>query len=373
MRLSLAPSCQGCTHAFAEGRGATQQELEEFGEPPAGRADITGSGSMSFVNRFLRRSSSSTAPSWQPPAARSANGHGPQSEHNFEGGEPNAIDEALRRATRQRRRSVRLIQICYVDHTDLAPPPHLHLQILFSDRSRTPWMTVPNASVADLNAAVARWPGRAPRLHEHETGAEERPNGGPASEAVTSALPTLALTDASASCLIDEGFDCCPVCLDEYAAGQNVTFIGCAGAHVAHTACLGRWLVVASTCPTCRFALPRDSEGIDDFLRPATEQRDRVAQGLPPPCQPVDDDEAEVKTEHAATSAKLNAAANDETRGSDANAAVPQPPLTTPTTPTTAAGGGAALSGRRSVGRSPFAGIARNLFQFNRAERRSTQ
>lgn len=339
------------------------------GKTPPGLPDARHFTAMSFMRRrFMRRSTSSTAPSWEPPAARVATAARDDDNHSTETGESNAIDEALKRAVRQRRRSVRLSQICFVDHTDLAPPPHLHLQILFSDRSRTPWMTVPNVSVADLHAAVGRWPGRAPHLHEHETGADERPNGGPALEAVTNALPTLSLTELSSSCLIDEGFDCCPVCLDEYAAGQEVTFIGCAGAHVAHTSCLGRWLVVASTCPTCRFALPRDSEGLDEFLRPATEQRDRVARGLLPPCQPVDDEDEKGSRERPMTPIKLATAADaNEPRGggdhndlNDANNY--DSPSTAPASPT-GARGGASLSNRRSSGLSPFADIARCLFQ----------
>ena len=59
--------------------------------------------------------------------------------------------------------------------------------------------------------------------------------------------------------LLDDGFDVCPFCLDDFAEGQQVTFFPCKGAHVAHSECTDRWLNIGSSCPTCRFALPYKS------------------------------------------------------------------------------------------------------------------
>ena len=222
------------------------------------------------------------------------------SELSFTAEAPHAVETALRCAASRVTGRVRLVQVCYVDHTVDATTPHIHIQVLFSDRSRTPWITCPEGTVEDLHAAIAMLPnGHSIRLHLHEmegTGMRgEPPNGGPASEATCSALPRLTLTEISASRLAHDGFDCCPLCLDAMDKAQEVTFIGCPGAHVAHTACISRWLVVASTCPTCRFLLPKDAdaEAIADFTKPAELQKMRVEAGEPPPCQITEDsDEA---------------------------------------------------------------------------------
>ena len=48
----------------------------------------------------------------------------------------------------------------------------------------------------------------------------------------------------------------CAFCLEPFAQGAQIIVFPCPGAHVAHATCTERWLSVASTCPTCRFALP---------------------------------------------------------------------------------------------------------------------
>ena len=205
----------------------------------------------------------------------------------------NAVENALRSACS--RPNINLMQICYVNHTVDQTPPHIHLQCLFSDHTRTPWLTCTTDNIDDLTAAVARMPVPASiHLHEHQPEDDvnyEPPNGGPLSESVEAALPRLVLTELAAERLIDDGFDGCPICLDDMCVGQEIVFIGCNGAHVAHSRCIGRWFVVASTCPNCRFMLPKEEDDLGVYLKPALAQRERVATGAAPPCPPCEDDD----------------------------------------------------------------------------------
>ncbi|RMX68180.1 hypothetical protein DD238_008387 [Peronospora effusa] len=43
---------------------------------------------------------------------------------------------------------------------------------------------------------------------------------------------------------------CCCICLDTYKASQSLRVLPCA--HHFHKECVGKWLLVNSTCPTCR-------------------------------------------------------------------------------------------------------------------------
>lgn len=90
------------------------------------------------------------------------------------------------------------------------------------------------------------------RTHLHEP----PPTSSPASQQVVQALPRLTLGAAEATVLHGDGAGTCPICLAEYLEGEEVVCMPCNGLHKAHWACMGRWLEGASTCPTCRFALP---------------------------------------------------------------------------------------------------------------------
>jgi len=48
----------------------------------------------------------------------------------------------------------------------------------------------------------------------------------------------------------DDG-DCCPVCLNSYAASELVIELPCA--HVFHEQCIARWLQQEPSCPQCRY------------------------------------------------------------------------------------------------------------------------
>lgn len=179
--------------------------------------------------------------------------------------------------------------------------PHIHLQLLFSNQATTPWINCPGGNVQALRAALCNMRiSTRVRLHAHDVGTEgQAPNGGKADEQVVKALPRLVLTVGSAARLgsDDDGSDrTCPFCLEPFEAGEEVLFMPCTACHVGHASCTERWLNVASTCPTCRFALPREpsQEELAALVAPAIHELSRIRDGFEPMiCQTVDDDEDE--------------------------------------------------------------------------------
>ncbi|EOD30748.1 hypothetical protein EMIHUDRAFT_363214 [Emiliania huxleyi CCMP1516] len=70
-------------------------------------------------------------------------------------------------------------------------------------------------------------------------------------------LPTHVLTPAEVD-LLGPAAACC-ICLEDFAAGNRVMVVPCAGLHKVHAACGRRWLEKeANTCPACRHELPSD-------------------------------------------------------------------------------------------------------------------
>mmetsp|Transcript_16541 Transcript_16541/g.34939 ORF Transcript_16541/g.34939 Transcript_16541/m.34939 type:complete len:347 (-) Transcript_16541:202-1242(-) len=180
----------------------------------------------------------------------------------------------------------RLVQVCVVDHSAYAPP-HLHLQLLFSDRSRSPWVGVNNATLLDLQSvleALREQTGRL-RLHIHEPALPANP----ASKAVVQALPRHVLLPAEAALLHADGAATCPICLSEYGGGDEIVCMPCLGLHKAHWGCMHRWLDGASTCPTCRYALPNKAEDGEpasaELMRRAEAEIMRVRNCEPAPCR----------------------------------------------------------------------------------------
>ncbi|XP_030535779.2 E3 ubiquitin-protein ligase Praja-2-like [Rhodamnia argentea] len=76
--------------------------------------------------------------------------------------------------------------------------------------------------------------------------------GSPASEAVIQNLPKLALTQED----VDGKDGLCPVCKDEFMAGDIAMQLPCS--HGYHANCIVTWLRVRNTCPVCRYELPAD-------------------------------------------------------------------------------------------------------------------
>ncbi|KAF8037490.1 hypothetical protein BT93_B0400 [Corymbia citriodora subsp. variegata] len=76
--------------------------------------------------------------------------------------------------------------------------------------------------------------------------------GSPVSETVIQNLPKLALTQED----VDGKDGLCPVCKDEFTAGDTKTQLPCS--HGYHTDCIVTWLRMRNTCPVCRHKLPAD-------------------------------------------------------------------------------------------------------------------
>ena len=202
---------------------------------------------------------------------------------------------------------VRLEQVCVLDHSTYGyRPRHLHLQCHFDDGSVSSWLNV-NGTYSGLREAVhVVQPGHRVRLHLHDDPEEtdETPedptayNGGPASPRVVDLIPKLTLDERSAGQLAADSIDACPFCLDGFEAGSEVLVMPCAGTHVAHAACSHEWFKLASTCPSCRFMLPKAASmsALQSLVAAAQHEMGRIRDALPPPCQPVDEEDDEEGT-----------------------------------------------------------------------------
>jgi len=63
------------------------------------------------------------------------------------------------------------------------------------------------------------------------------------------------LADEEAAALRAQNKGCCPVCLDDLTAGDEILCMPCDGRHVGHWACMKPWLATAASCPCCRFEM----------------------------------------------------------------------------------------------------------------------
>ena len=271
----------------------------------------------------------------------------------------------------------RLVQVCYVDHaTPMFASPHIHLQCLFADRSRTPWFDVQDANVSDLQTAIDNsYGGSRVRLHLHEQGSESAaPNGGPADTKVVDALPRCELTEAGACRLAADGLDACPFCLDIYSEGDEVIFMPCG--HIAHTSCQLRWLTNASTCPTCRFALPKapTNQELERILAPAWREQKRIVEAKMSDqdaisslmCQEAEEEEEPEEKEEEEETVDLNGGASSSgsvspVTTSDALEATPPPTSRQPVTVSPPEERTTDRLRRRSV-RAGLATVTRRLF-----------
>ena len=66
-------------------------------------------------------------------------------------------------------------------------------------------------------------------------------------------VPTRVISDGTAAAL---GSNCCAICLETYAEGEELACMPCAGLHIEHAACLRRWIADTPSCPRCRYMLP---------------------------------------------------------------------------------------------------------------------
>ena len=92
---------------------------------------------------------------------------------------------------------------------------------------------------------------------------------------------------AAASEASEDDVDCCPVCLNSYAASDLVIELPCA--HVFHEQCIARWLQQEPSCPQCRYlVVPSAADAACAPLTPharrfpAAERLDIAPRASPP-------------------------------------------------------------------------------------------
>lgn len=196
------------------------------------------------------------------------------------------IDECLGLQTVAAGQGIRILQICCVDHSGpLYDTPHLHIQCIFSDSSRSPWILLPTTYIADLQAAVGSLPGSV-RLHIHEPEANSKTK--PANTTVVGRLPKIVLCQTATSKL-QQGDAACPICLVDYKVDDDIMCLPCNGLHKAHSACMKSWLDTADTCPTCRFPIPADDDPkLPDLIKRAKDELCRLQKAPESPrCIPI--------------------------------------------------------------------------------------
>lgn len=194
---------------------------------------------------------------------------------------------------------VRLLQVCVLDHSsEEYEQPHLHIKCHFSNGEQAPWESIYNTNMLALREALHRLqPSLRVQVHVHadEPPEEEVPLG--VSDAFFEALPKVVLAEQSAERLVADGTDACPFCLDNFAPGDELLLFPCPGCHKAHAECSQIWLQGATTCPTCRFALPTDlptSRTLCSLLEDANHEATRIRENGLPPCLPIDEETPEL-------------------------------------------------------------------------------
>lgn len=194
---------------------------------------------------------------------------------------------------------VRLLQVCVLDHSsEEHEQPHLHIKCHFSDGTQAPWESIYNTNEMALREALHRLqPSLRVMVHIHEDDPQEEEEVLGMSDDFFSALPKVRLEHHSAERMVADGTDTCPFCLESFAPGDEVLLFPCPGTHKAHAECSATWLASATTCPSCRFALPNDlptSRTLGSLLEPARCEAIRILEGAPPPCLPVDEEAPEL-------------------------------------------------------------------------------
>ena len=100
-----------------------------------------------------------------------------------------------------------LVQLCVIDHSDpdFTSTPHIHLQAVYSDASRSPWHTLDGANLFDLHDALQQMPtNKCPlRIHVHDSNQPRARK--PTPEHLRAALPRLPLDDPNPRGVLDFG------------------------------------------------------------------------------------------------------------------------------------------------------------------------
>ncbi|XP_030644430.1 E3 ubiquitin-protein ligase RNF115 [Chanos chanos] len=81
----------------------------------------------------------------------------------------------------------------------------------------------------------------------------------PADKEMISSLPTVNVSSEQAESRLE-----CPVCREEYAAGESVRKLPCQ--HCFHSDCIVPWLQLHDTCPVCRKSLKGEDQSLQSHL-----------------------------------------------------------------------------------------------------------
>jgi len=161
-----------------------------------------------------------------------------------------------------------LVQVCLQDHYS-HELPHLHVQLHFSDATRSPWLQFDRISPTELQELICvvcaprapRGAHQRVRLHLHSSG--RRAGRRPTAKETAAAMPRLTMRAADAAAL---SAVTCLICLEGFCEGDTLFVIPCDGLHMSHDACITRWLAQSNTCPSCRHQLPADGTPKDDLI-----------------------------------------------------------------------------------------------------------
>ncbi|PWZ26098.1 E3 ubiquitin-protein ligase RING1 [Zea mays] len=83
----------------------------------------------------------------------------------------------------------------------------------------------------------------------------------PAKKEAVEAMPTVEIVKGNE----DDDAASCPVCLEDYAAGERAREMPCR--HRFHANCIVPWLEMHSSCPVCRFQLPATDDNLSGQCR----------------------------------------------------------------------------------------------------------
>jgi hypothetical protein len=137
--------------------------------------------------------------------------------------------------------------ICVIDHAD-----HVHVRI-DNVSGATEWVQVSaqrEALLLALDEVAISYV-----IHVHEN------SSAGCSEAVIGALHQETVSANEAECSTT-GAETCAVCCDCFNLGDEVVSLPCS--HRYHAACIKTWLRRATSCPTCRAMVTRNSVGLPE-------------------------------------------------------------------------------------------------------------
>ena len=135
--------------------------------------------------------------------------------------------------------------ICVRDHGN-----HVHIRIQVraaqgddAETDASEWIQI-NSTWSDFQTAMNETSVRH-RYHLHVAEPDEQE----VAPDVAAALPHQRFDAADAATAADND-EICAICYDSFFAGETVAQLPCG--HRYHAACVGSWLINATTCPTCR-------------------------------------------------------------------------------------------------------------------------